>query len=124
MGCDDKIRPLKYLISFDKLLSEYESLRDGDDEVLAARAKQVLKAQEEYPVLREGFEDLELIHEHKEVISLILQDSFSPILGENEIKVASIPYFDFFFNPSKRFRVLLTRLDLLINPIYAIRRLG
>ena len=124
MGCDDKIRPLKYLISFDKLLSEYESLRDGDDEVLAARAKQVLQAQEEYPVLREGFEDLELIHEHKEVISLILQDSFSPILGENEIKVASIPYFDFFFNPSKRFQSIVNEAGPTYKPHIRNQEIG
>src|SRR6056297_129884 len=99
MESDDKIRPLQYLISFDKLLQKYERLSDGSDDVLAARAEQVLSAQKPYPILREGFADFELVEEHKDIISFILQDSFSPILGENEIKVASIPYFDFFFNP-------------------------
>ncbi|MDC6388264.1 GAF domain-containing protein [Maribacter sp. PR1] len=104
MENEDKIRPLQYQISFGKLLKEYERLSKGNDKILAERAKQILDAQKPYPILREGFADFELLEEHKEVISLMLQDSFSPILGENEIKVASIPYFDFFFNPSKRFQ--------------------
>lgn len=107
MESDDKIRPLQYLISFEKLLQEYERLSDGSDDVLAARAEQVLSAQKRFPILREGFADFELLEEHKDIISFILQDSFSPILGENEIKVASIPYFDFFFNPSKRFQKIV-----------------
>jgi hypothetical protein len=61
MECDDKVRPLVYQISFDKLLREYESMLDGDAPVLAARAKHVLDAQKPYPFLREGFSDLELI---------------------------------------------------------------
>ncbi|WP_246160840.1 GAF domain-containing protein [Maribacter flavus] len=124
MGCDDKLRPLVYQISFDKLLREYESMLDGDDPVLAARAKQVLDAQKPYPMLRDGFSDLELIKEHREVISLILQDSFSPILGENEIKVASIPYFDFFFNPSKRFQKIVKQAGPTYKPKIRNQEIG
>ncbi|ASV30577.1 GAF domain-containing protein [Maribacter cobaltidurans] len=116
MECENKIRPLKYLISFDVLLREYERLSTSNDEIIAAKAKKILDAQKPYPELRDGFVDSELLEKHKDIISLILQDSFSPILGENEIKVASIPYFDFFFNPSKRFQGIVKEAGPMYKP--------
>jgi len=103
----DKIMPLKPLISFDKLLRHYDELQDSEDRILATRAKEILKAQEPYPELRAGFQDITLLDKHKEVISLILQDSFSPLLSNNEIKAASLPYYDVFFNSSKRFQKII-----------------
>lgn len=104
----DKVMPLKPLISFDKLLKHYDELQDGDDRILATRAKEILKAQAPYPELRDGFQDIALLDTYKDVISLILQDSFSPILSNNEIKAASLPYYDIFFNSSNRFQKIIT----------------
>jgi len=103
----DKIMPIKPLISFDKLLRYYDDLEHSEDRILATRAKEILKAQKPYPELRDGFQDVALLEKHKDVISLILQDSFSPILGTNEIKAASLPYYDIFFNSSKRFQKII-----------------
>ncbi len=104
---NQKLRPLKHLISFDKLLLKYDALSKDDNSYVAARAKEVLKAQEPYPELREGFWDTSLLTKYKDVIDVVLQDSFSPVLSENEIKVASFPYFDFFFASSKRFHQIV-----------------
>ncbi|MGB3149778.1 MAG: GAF domain-containing protein [Maribacter sp.] len=103
----DKLMPIKPLISFDKLLRHYDALINDKDEVLAKRAKEILRAQEPYPELREGFQDITLLETYKDVISLILQDSFPPILSENEIKAASLPYYDVFFNTSNRFQKII-----------------
>lgn len=103
----DKIMPLKPLISFDKLLRYYDGLLDSEDAGLALRAKEILKAQAPYPELRDGFQEVALLETYKDIIRLILQDSFSPILSHNEIKSASLPYFDVFFNPSARFQKIL-----------------
>ena len=107
MNGKDKIMPLKPLISFDKLLRHYDALVDSDDELLATRAKEILKAQAPYPELRDGFQDVSLLETYKDIISLILQDSFSPILSTNEIKAASLPYYDIFFNSSQRFQKII-----------------
>ena len=107
MNGKDKIMPLKPLISFDKLLRHYDALVDSDDELLATRAKEILKAQAPYPELRDGFQDVRLLETYKDIISLILQDSFSPILSTNEIKAASLPYYDIFFNSSQRFQKII-----------------
>ena len=99
--------PLQMLVSFDKLLQQYDKMLESDDPLLVSRAKTVLDAQAPYPELREGFEDLDLLEKHKDVIRIILQDSFAEVLSENEIKAASLPYFDVVFNKSKRFQKIL-----------------
>ena len=107
MAGKDKIMPMKHLISFDKLLKRYDEMAKGKDSFLATKAKRVLEAQAPYPELRDGFTDISLLEQHKEVIEIILQDSFSEVLTENEIKVASLPYYDIVFNSSKRFKKIV-----------------
>jgi len=99
--------PLKHLISFEKLLERYEELAKGEDSFVAGKARRILEAQAPYPVLRDGFTDPALLEEHKDIIEIILEDSFSEVLSENEIKAASLPYRDIIFNASKRFKKIL-----------------
>lgn len=113
----DKIMPIKPLVSFEKLLKHYEALAEGDDKILAQRAKEILKAQEPYPELREGFQDISLLDKHKDIISLILQDSFPPLLSDNEIKAASLPYYDVFFNTSNRFQKIINQAGPGFEPV-------
>lgn len=99
--------PLLLKISFNKLLDQYEELAKSDDEFIAAKARRVLKAQEPYPELRDGFSDFSLLNKYRDEISLILQDSFSKILTKNEIKTASVPFQNFIFNSSERFKNII-----------------
>ena len=103
----NKEMPLQMLISFDNLLQKYDTMAKGDDPFLSSRAKDILETQAPYPELRDGFSDIELLEKHKDVIRVILQDSFAEVLSENEIKAASLPYFDIVFNKSKRFQKIL-----------------
>ncbi|MGI9551969.1 MAG: hypothetical protein ACR2MT_12280, partial [Aurantibacter sp.] len=66
--------PLTQFISFNKLLEQYEAMAKGDDEFLAKKAKHILKAQEPYPELRDGFQDVSLLEKHEDLIRLMLQD--------------------------------------------------
>ncbi|NNE03673.1 MAG: GAF domain-containing protein [Eudoraea sp.] len=99
--------PLQPLISFDKYLRHYDELVDSENTFLAEKAKKILEAQAPFPELREGFMDVALLEKHKDVISIILQDAFSDVLGENEIKAASLPYYNLVFNHSSRFQKIL-----------------
>ena len=83
--------PIILQISFNKLLDHYEEMAQSENTFLASRAKYILEAQAPFPILREGFTDISLLKEHKEVIRLLLQDSFSETLTHNEIKAASPP---------------------------------
>jgi len=99
--------PLLLSISFNKLLERYEALAQNDDEFKAAKAKRVLKIQENYPELRDGFSDVTLLQTYEKEIATILQDSFSPVLTNNEIKTASVPFHDLIFNSSERFKKIV-----------------
>jgi len=116
MGTTEKQMPVKQLISFDKYLRKYDSYAKSKDPFKMARAKEVLEAQAPFPELREGFEDPSLLKKYDKVIKVILQDSFSEILTDNEIKVGSIPFQDVFFNPSSRFQKILKEAGKIFKP--------
>ena len=116
MGTTEKQMPLKQFISFDKYLRQYDDLAKSKDPVQKAKAEAILKAQEPYPELREGFEDPELLKKYDKVVKTILQDSFSAVLTKNEIKVGSVPFQDVFFNPSQRFQDILNAAGKIFKP--------
>ena len=99
--------PLIQLVSFNKLLEHYDEQLKSKDKFLAERAKYVLDAVAPYPELREGFDDATIVEKHKDVIETILADTFSPVLTNNEIKTASIPFSNLVFNSSERFKKIL-----------------
>ena len=71
------------------------------------RRNRVLDAQAPYPELRDGFDDLTLLDTYKDVINIIMEDTFADVLGSNEIKTASWPYDNLIFNSSRRFQKIL-----------------
>ncbi|MBL85885.1 MAG: GAF domain-containing protein [Winogradskyella sp.] len=99
--------PLNVKVSFNKLLEKYELLMHSDKKAVVSNAKRVLQIAKDNPILREGFSDLSLFEKYEDEIAGILQDSFSPILTQNEIKTASIPLQDVIFNSSERFNSIL-----------------
>lgn len=99
--------PLVQLISFDKLLQQYDAMAQSDDVFMAKKAKRILDAQAPYPELRDGFGDDALLEKYKETIGIILQDVFPDVLTHNEIKAASLPFDNIVFNASARFKKIL-----------------
>jgi len=99
--------PFELKVSFNKLLNHYEVLADSKDEFISAKAKRVLKTAEAYPELREGFSNSSILEKREKEISIILQDSFSPVLTRNEIKTASVPFHNLIFNSSERFKNII-----------------
>jgi hypothetical protein len=101
--------PMILKISFKELLKTYEVLSKSDDEFIAAKAKGILEVQKPYSELREGFTDFSLLETYKKPIKVILQDTFSPLLTNNEIKTASVPFQNLIFNSSKRFKNIIKK---------------
>ena len=99
--------PLNQLVSFNKLLEFYEEQAKSTDPIYAQRAQYILEAAAPYPELREGFDDFTKVEELKEVIHIILADTFSPALTKNEIKTAGLPYYNLTFNSSERFQKII-----------------
>lgn len=99
--------PIILKTSFNKLIEKYEELAKSDDEFIVANANRVLKTQAAVPILREGFEDFSLLEKYKNEINIILQDLFSSVLTNNEIKTASVPFEPIIFNSSERFKSIV-----------------
>ncbi|MEW2920288.1 GAF domain-containing protein [Muricauda sp. ANG21] len=99
--------PMMQLVSFNKLLEHYDQQAKSKDKFFADWARYVLDAQAPYPELRDGFTDLSLLEKHKDVISIILKESFAPALTNNEIKTASTAFESSVFNSSERFQKIL-----------------
>jgi len=99
--------PFVLKVSFNKLLKQYKVLSEHEDELIATRAKRVLKVAENFPELRDGFSDVSILKKRKDEIKIILQDTFNSILTFNEIKTASVPFHNLIFNSSERFKNII-----------------
>ncbi len=108
MDINDNLEsPMMLKVGFNKLLEHYETLAKNEDEFLSTKAKSILKTAEVYPELRTGFSDISILKNREKEINIILQDSFSPILTNNEIKTASVPFHNLIFNASERFKNII-----------------
>lgn len=99
--------PVRLEISFNKLFEHYEELVKNQDFRLSQKAHDILKIATDYPELRAGFSDQNILQERSGEIQYILQDLFSPILTHNEIKTASLPFHNLIFNSSERFKSII-----------------
>lgn len=105
--------PMMLKVGFKKLLEHYENLaKNSEDEFLSLKAGRVLKTAEPFPELRAGFSDTQVLLDREKEIQIILQDSFAPILSQNEIKTASVPFHDLIFNASARFKNIIKTAGL------------
>ena len=52
--------------------------------------EEIIEIADKNPVLREGFSDLNLLKTYEKEIEGILQDAFSPVLTQNEIKTGTL----------------------------------
>ena len=103
MNAEENDFPLSIQIGFSKLFDKYRALNQDDNAILSEHIQKVLEIADTYPALTNGIESKEDVEEYKEQIDYILRDLFSPILLENEIKIATVPYRDFIFKSTRRF---------------------
>lgn len=99
--------PLIARISFHKVLEALEQIAENDVDYRADYARALLKHAEPFPELRDGIEDVSLIEKHEGLIRNLMADLFPTALTNNEIKAAAIPFFNFTFNHTARFKKIL-----------------
>ena len=78
--------PLLIKIGFSKLFEKYDAHLSSKNKMMKQRAEDILKLAKEYPLLSEGLMDENEVENHKEVIDLVLEDTFTSLLEENEIE--------------------------------------
>lgn len=102
-----KESPFKTLISFHKLIETLEEIAETKVDYRANYAKALLKEIEPFPGFRTGVEDLNLILEQQTLIKHLLADLFPTALTHNEIKAVTIPFQNFTFNYTERFKKIV-----------------
>ncbi|MBF7090938.1 GAF domain-containing protein [Flavobacterium sp. ALJ2] len=111
--------PFKTLISFHKLIEALEKIAQSDVDYRSNYAKALLKKIEHIPELQTGIEDFSVIKKHETTINHLLADLFPTALTNNEIKAVTIPFQNFTFNYTERFKKILkdagTNFDVTIR---------
>jgi len=99
--------PLIAKISFHKVLEALEEIAESDVDYRSDYAKALLRHTAPYPELRDGITDIALLEKHEKLIKNLLADLFPTALTHNEIKAASIPFFNITFNETERFKKII-----------------
>ena len=99
--------PLIAMISFHKVLETLEEIAESDVDYRSDYAKALLRHTAPFPELRDGITDFSLLEKHEQLIKNLLADLFPTALTNNEIKAATIPFFNITFNPTARFKKIL-----------------
>jgi hypothetical protein len=96
--------PLEIKVSFQKLISHYQNLKDSDNIIVANTARTILEYVEKNPQLKEEFTSIEQLDAVEDEVRFLLQDLFNPILTNNEIKTAGVPFNKHVFMMTERFK--------------------
>jgi hypothetical protein len=99
-------------ISFFKVIENLETQAKDKDDNIATFARNLLKEIEQYPLLREGFEDVNLIEEYRPIVNKICRTLFPESLLTNEIKALTPPFYFKSFYTSTRFSNIFSDDDV------------
>lgn len=100
--------PLDIKISFHKIIEQYKlQVEEEQSSISKEYMEKVLAYVSSFPKMEEGIVDPNDLAKYKDVIKILLDELFPPILSKNEIKAASIPFHNLIFNSSKRFKAIL-----------------
>lgn len=99
--------PFEVQISFHVVMEKLEEIAASDIDYRSDYAKALLRHTEPYPELREGLADYSQLEKHRQLIKNLLADLFPTALTNNEIKAATIPFYNIVFNYTERFGKIL-----------------
>lgn len=111
--------PFKVLISFHKLIENLEEIADSNIDYRADYATALLNQIQHQPEFVTGIMNLDFLVKNRDTIKHLLADLFPTILTNNEIKAATIPFYDITFNYSKRFKKILNGAEM--SSVFSIR---
>lgn len=110
--------PLVLNFSFEKLLNQMHLESEKNSDYAKSHAS-ILEKAAQIPELRTGISDPNFFVEHRDFLKELFRDLFPPMLTKNEIKAAGFPFYNYFFNPSERFKEILQNagqnFDMFIN---------
>lgn len=98
--------PFFLSFSFEKLIHKME-VRASENHDYALSHQSILEKARHIPELTQGIKKLDFFEKNEELMKEILSDLFPPMLTDNEIKAIGFPFYNFFFNPTERFKKIL-----------------
>lgn len=98
--------PFVLKFSFEKLIQKMEAEASESSQYALSHQK-ILEKTKEFPELINGIKNLDFFKHNETMMKELLRDLFPPMLTGNEIKAIGFPFYNFFFNPSKRFQSIL-----------------
>ncbi|AZI55434.1 GAF domain-containing protein [Epilithonimonas vandammei] len=98
--------PFVLKFSFEKLIRKMEA-EASESSQYALSHQRILDKTKEFPELLNGISNLDFFKHNETMMKELLRDLFPPMLTGNEIKAIGFPFYNFFFNPSKRFQSIL-----------------
>ena len=110
-----KDSPFQTIISFHILIEALEKIAVSNVDYRSNYAKALLKEIAPFPEFRNGIEDLNFIQQHEELIHNLLADLFPTALTHNEIKAVTIPFQNFTFNYTERFKKIVKDAGVLFD---------
>lgn len=102
-----KSSPFTIQISFHKVLEALEQIAESDISYRAEYAKALLEHAAPYPELRDGICDPVVLKKHETLIQNLLADLFPTALTKNELKAATVPFYNIIFNYTERLKKLI-----------------
>jgi len=81
----------------------------SDNPEYALSHQRILDKTKDFPELLNGISNLDFFEQNEVLMKELLRDLFPPMLTENEIKAISFPFYNFFFNPTKRFETIIKK---------------
>src|SRR5690554_7221826 len=98
--------PLQIKIGFGKIFDSFRN-QLSSNEVPIKWAQEIMALAEKYPDLTTGITSLEKLNEYAAEINTILQPIFPNVLGDSEIKFATVPFHDVAFKSSPRYKKIM-----------------
>ncbi len=100
--------PFRTKVSFAKVFEHWEKLARSEDSLQQQEALQILRNIEHATELRKPFDDISLLDKYEKEIGLLLSALFPEALQLNEIKAATLPFQQVFFNMTERFKKIMS----------------
>jgi len=101
--------PLDLKVSFKRVIQTFEKYisEDYKDHPYHLASKKMMVKYQDKPELSEGFSDLNIIDENRELVDMLLEPLFPEVLMDNEIKAACIPFSFSAFKFTDRFQNII-----------------
>ena len=99
--------PIEIKYNFDSLIDKIKTNIDNNNLSASKEYRSKIEAIEAKAVLNKPFSDINILEENIDDLSTLLESVFPPLLVDNEIKAAILPFSKFFIHPTKRFEKIL-----------------